>query len=222
MMKENKAAEQDMYSPSELSNYDNHPAELGTELFQAEFNSALKVHEEHLLKDIKDAIKRIDDNRFGKCALCGKDIGAERLEAIPYTRLCIDCEEEKAVTPEILRSTENITSRFSENAGRNGLHFQKPIREVIFSPVLNKSRPVEELVQDAPMGRKYLNKREDDEHEGMDQFNDLMKYGSADSPQDLGGYHDYEEYYTNVIDRQGIVDDMDSISNEEYKKQLPD
>ena len=188
MMKENKDAEQDKYSPAELSNYDNHPAELGTELFQVELNKALKVHEEHLLKDIKDAIKRIDENKFGKCAFCGKDIGAERLEVIPYTRLCIDCEEDKAVTP----------------------------------GVLNNSRPVEELVLDAPMGRKYLNKREDDEHEGMDQFNDLMKYGSADSPQDLGGYHDYEEYYTNEIDRQGIVDDMDRISNEEYKKQLPD
>jgi hypothetical protein len=72
------------------------------------------------------------------------------------------------------------------------------------------------------MGRKYLNKREDDEHEGMDQLNDLMKYGSAYSPQDLGGYHDYEEFYTNEIDMQGIVDDMDQVSNEEYKRQLPD
>ena len=188
MMKDNKDAEQDKYSPTELSNYDNHPAELGTELFQVELNSALKVHEEHLLQDIKDAIKRIDDNKFGKCAFCGKDIGTERLEIIPYARLCIQCEEDKAVTP----------------------------------VVLSNSRPVEELVLDAPLGRKYLNKREDDEHEGMDQFNDLMKYGSADSPQDLGGYHDYEEYYTNEIDRQGIVDDMDRISNEEYKKQLPD
>lgn len=188
MMKENKDAEQDKYSPTELSNYDNHPAELGTELFQVEHNQALKVHEEHLLKDIKDAIKRIDENKFGKCAFCGKDISAERLEVIPYARLCIECEEDKAVTPQILRSI----------------------------------RPNEELILDAPMGRKYLNKREDDEHEGMDQLNDLMKYGSADSPQDMGGYHDYEEYYTNEIDRQGIVDDMDRISNEEYKKQLPD
>lgn len=188
MMKENQDAEQDKYSPTELSNYDNHPAEMATELFQVEHNTALRVHEEHLLKDIKDALKRIDDGKFGKCAFCGKDIGEERLEAIPYARLCIDCEEDKAVTPEILRSI----------------------------------RPNEELVLDAPMGRKYLNKQEDDEHEGMDQFNDLMKYGSADSPQDLGGYHDYEEFYTNEIDRQGIVDDMDRISNEEYKKQLPD
>lgn len=187
-MKENNSSEQDKYSPSELSNYDNHPAELGSELFQVEQNTALKVHEEHQLQDIKDALKRIDDGIYGKCTLCGVAIGEDRLEAIPYTRLCINCEEDKPVTPRILR----------------------------------KSRPNEELVLDAPMGRKYLNKREDDEHEGMDQLNDLMKYGSADSPQDLGGYEDYEEFYTNITDRQGLVDAMDRISNEQYKKQLPD
>ncbi|OGO82314.1 MAG: hypothetical protein A2Y21_02040 [Clostridiales bacterium GWC2_40_7] len=43
----------------------------------------------------------------------------------------------KLFTALILRSTENITSHFSENAGRNGLHFQKLIWEVIFSPVLS-------------------------------------------------------------------------------------
>ena len=188
LMKENKDAEQDKYSPTELSNYDNHPAELGTQLYEVEFNSALKVHEEHMLKDIHDALGRINDGTFGKCAFCGKEIDRERLEAVPYTRLCIDCEEDKAVTPQMLR----------------------------------RSRPNEEKVLDAPMGRKYLNKREDDEHEGMDQFNDLMKYGSSDTPQDLGGYNDYEDYYTNDVDRQGVVDEMDSVSNEEYKKQLPE
>jgi len=188
IMKENKDAEQDKYSPTELSNYDNHPAEMGTQLFEVEHMSALRVHEEHLLKDIHDALGRIEDGTFGKCEFCGTDIPKERLEAVPYTRLCINCEENKAITPHVLR----------------------------------RIRPNEELVLDAPMGRKYLNQREDDEFEGLDQFNDLMKYGSSDSPQDLGGYHEYEEYYTNEIDQQGIVDDMDRISNREYKKQLPD
>ncbi len=187
-MKENRSGEQDKYSPNELSNYDNHPADLGSELFQVEMHNALRVHEEHLLKEVHDALGRIEDGTYGKCAFCGKQIKEERLEAIPYTRLCMNCEQNKAVDPEIL----------------------------------NKDRPVEERVLDAPMGRKYLNQREDDEHEGMDQFNDLMKYGSADSPQDLGGYEDYEEYYTNEIDRQGVVDRMDRISNEFYKRQLPD
>jgi len=71
---------------------------------------------------------------------------------------------------------------------------------------LDRQRPVEELIWDAPFGRKYLNKQEDDENEGMDQFNDLVKYGSSDTPQDMGGYYDFDEYYTNELDKQGIVD----------------
>lgn len=188
IMKENKTAEQDKYSPTELSNYDNHPAEMGTQLYQMEFDNALRVHEEHLLKEINDALGRMDNGKYGKCEFCGKDIDVERLGALPYTRLCIDCEEGKAVDPEILR---NI-------------------------------RPNEELVLDAPFGRKYLNKQEDDEYEGLDYLNDLVKYGSSDGPQDMGGYHDYDEFYTNEVDKQGIVDDMDQVSNDEYRRQLPD
>lgn len=188
MMKDNREGEQDKYSAGELSNYDNHPADLGTELFHLELNNALKVHEENILMDIKDALGRIDKGIYGICAHCGAEIPPERLEAHPYAKMCIKCQE----------SLENA-----------------PLRQM-------KGRANEELVIDAPFGRKYLNKQEDDEYEGMDQLRDLMKYGSSDSPQDLGGYHDYEEYYTNEVDKQGIVDDMDQVTNEEYKKQLPD
>jgi len=190
-MKENNTGEQDIYSPTELSNYDNHPAELATDLFQTQMNSALKVHEENIMQDVKDAINRIDNGTYGKCMHCGADIPEERLEVLPYAKLCIRCQEEMEKSPQ------------------HTLH-------------MGKGRANEELVLDASLGRKYLNRREDDEHEGMDQLNDLMKYGSSDSPQDLGGYHDYEGFFNNEVDRQGIVDDMDRISNEFYKKQIPD
>ena len=188
LMKEHGSGEQNKYSAGELSNYDNHPADLGSEVYIAEMNNALKVHEENILADIKDSLARIDKGTYGKCAGCGAEIPSERLEAIPYARYCVSCEEKL------------------ENA---------PLRKF-------KGRPNEELVMDAPFGRKYLNRQEDDEYEGADQLNDLMKYGSSDSPQDMGGYRDYEEFYTNKVDRQGIVDDMDKISNEMYKRQLPD
>ncbi|HOV25048.1 MAG TPA: TraR/DksA C4-type zinc finger protein [Pseudobacteroides sp.] len=188
MMKKNKTAEQNKYSPTELSNYDNHPGDMGTELYQVQFNTALKVHEEHELQDIEDALIKIYDGSYGKCEFCGKEIDIERLKAIPSAKLCINCEESKAVTLGMLKS----------------------------------ERPNEELVWDAPFGRKYLNKREDDENEGLDYLNDLVKYGTADGPQDMGGYYDYEEFYTNEMDTQGIVDKMDRISNEQYKRQLPD
>lgn len=188
LMKEHNNADQNSMSPNELSNYDNHPGDLGSELYELEHNNALEVHEEHLLKEIQDALERIEDGSYGKCELCGDEIMEERLEVIPYARLCIDCENDKDIT------IENI----------------------------DEQRHLEELIWDAPMGRKYLNKREDDEFEGLDQFNDLMKYGSSDTPQDLGGYYDYEEYYTNELDMQGIVDRMDNISNGAYRRQLPD
>lgn len=187
LMKDHESAEQSKYSQTELSNYDNHPAEMATELFQLEFNTGLKIHEEHMLKEVHDALGRIYDGLYGKCEFCGKDINEERLEAIPFTRLCIECEESKTIDPKILRN----------------------------------ERPNEELIWDAPFGRKYLNKQEDDENEGMDYLNDLVKYGSSDGPQDMGGYHDYKDFYTNDTDKQGIVDDMDQVTNDEYKRQLP-
>lgn len=188
VMKENNTAEQDLYSPTELSNYDNHPAEIASELFQVEMNTALKVHEENILTQIRSALGRIEDGSYGKCVRCSAEIPPERLEVLPYAEMCIKCEKEDEDNPDRRR----------------------------------KERPNEERVLDAPLGRKYLNRQEDDEHEGLDQFNDLMKYGSSDGPQDLGGYHDYEEYYTNESDKQGIVDDMDQVSNDEYRRQLPD
>ncbi|MGI6669231.1 MAG: TraR/DksA C4-type zinc finger protein [Acetivibrionales bacterium] len=188
MMKQNKSAEQDKYSPTELSNYDNHPAEMASELYQVEMNTALLVHGENILQDIKDAIAKIDKGLYGYCEKCGEEIPPERLQAVPYARMCLRCKNETEAAPK---------NKF-------------------------KGRANEELVLDAPFGRKYLNSRDDDEHEGMDQLNDLIKYGSSDGPQDMGGYHDYEEFYTNKIDNQGIVDNMDKMSNSAYRRQLPD
>ncbi|HHW31915.1 MAG TPA: conjugal transfer protein TraR [Clostridiaceae bacterium] len=189
-MKKHGMSNQDKYSPAELSNYDNHPAEIASELFQAEFNNSLITHQEHQLRETNDALERINQGVFGNCEVCGKEIEKERLEAVPHATTCLYCEKNRAGN-------------------------ETPMKA-------NMDRPNEELVMDAPLGRKYLNSQEDDEHEGMDQFFDLVKYGSSDSPQDMGGYNDYEEYYTNRIDEQGIVDKMDQISNQYYKKQLPD
>ena len=48
----------------------------------------VSLHE--TLKEIEAALGRIDDGTYGACQLCGKPIGAERLRALPWARLCID------------------------------------------------------------------------------------------------------------------------------------
>ena len=44
-------------------------------------------------KDSIDALAKLDAGTYGKCENCGKDIPVERLEAIPATRLCMECKQ---------------------------------------------------------------------------------------------------------------------------------
>ena len=47
------------------------------------------------LKLIDSALDRIQQNKYGLCVKCGKKINPERLEAIPYALLCINCKTEE-------------------------------------------------------------------------------------------------------------------------------
>ncbi|WP_243354529.1 TraR/DksA C4-type zinc finger protein [Bacillus litorisediminis] len=75
-------------STGELSSYDNHPADEGSELFEREKDIALKQHQEYELEKIENALKAIENGSYGNCKACGKDISFERLEAIPTTLYC--------------------------------------------------------------------------------------------------------------------------------------
>ena len=79
----------------ELSMYDNHPADMGTDLFEMEKDIALHEHAESELGKIDIALKAMDEGTYGRCEKCNEDIPFERLEAVPYTTFCI--EHAKAV-----------------------------------------------------------------------------------------------------------------------------
>jgi RNA polymerase-binding protein DksA len=76
---------------TELSNAPMHLADTGTEEYMHELNATLLENEGFLLAEVQAAIARVDQGAFGRCESCGGDIAEERLEAIPYARLCIDC-----------------------------------------------------------------------------------------------------------------------------------
>lgn len=82
-------------STGELSSYDNHPADSGTELFERSKNFAMDEHHEAQVEKIDNALKAIEDGTYGKCAECGKEILFERLEAIPYTLYCVEHSKEQ-------------------------------------------------------------------------------------------------------------------------------
>jgi RNA polymerase-binding protein DksA len=69
---------------------DNHPGDIATVTFDREMASTLEEHSTHVLAEIDGALARIEDGTFGTCLRCGKPIGTERLEALPWATLCID------------------------------------------------------------------------------------------------------------------------------------
>ena len=67
-----------------------HIADSATETYLREIDGGLEENAEHLLVEIDAALGRIDDGSYGLCSVCGRPIGEERLEAVPYATLCID------------------------------------------------------------------------------------------------------------------------------------
>lgn len=85
-------------SMGELSSYDNHPADEGTDLFEREKDLALKEHYELQLKNIDKALEAMENGTYGKCEVCGKDIPLERLQALPNTTYCIEHSPDQHVS----------------------------------------------------------------------------------------------------------------------------
>jgi DnaK suppressor protein len=76
----------------ELSGYSLHMADAGTDNFDREFALSLVSSEQEALYEIEEALKRLEHGTYGLCGNCEKQIRKERLEAVPFARLCIQCQ----------------------------------------------------------------------------------------------------------------------------------
>ncbi len=77
----------------DLSGYSFHMADMATDNFDREFTLGLASSEQQILNMISNALRKIDDGGYGVCEDCQKPIPQKRLAAVPYTRLCIKCQE---------------------------------------------------------------------------------------------------------------------------------
>ena len=81
----------------ELSAYDNHPADMGTELYDREKDFALEEHADSELNKVNAALQAMEEGNYGKCKVCGIEIPYERLEARPNDSiLCHNIQMSKA------------------------------------------------------------------------------------------------------------------------------
>ncbi len=161
----------------ELSVYDNHPGDIGTETYQMELNFALEQHQKEELKNIEEALKKIEIGHYGICEFCGANIQKERLEYTPAAKLCSECAE-KRLTPK----------------------------------EWDEDRPVEEKLLYPSFHRTNTDLDDSVIYDGEDTWQDIQQHAISSEDDDVG--RDSED--------RGLVEDIEKISNEEYKNQLPD
>ena len=68
-------------------------ADRANNSYSREMNSALSDAERQILIHIDDAMIRLDKGTYGRCDYCEEAIGVPRLEAVPWARYCVGCQE---------------------------------------------------------------------------------------------------------------------------------
>jgi DnaK suppressor protein len=70
-------------------------ADKAANSYTKEFLFGQTHNERSLLQLVDDALARIRDDAFGDCVSCHQELQQKRLEAVPWTRYCITCQEKK-------------------------------------------------------------------------------------------------------------------------------
>lgn len=82
----------DTEKAAEISSYDDHPADMASETFEREKDLALESNIQSLLTKVNTALEKIAEGTYGICDVCGVEINAKRMDALPWATLCRDCQ----------------------------------------------------------------------------------------------------------------------------------
>jgi DnaK suppressor protein len=89
-----EALREDVATPGKLSSVPTHPADQAAEGMDEQI--AIAENEQHLLEQVEAALERVEQGTYGYCRSCSVAIDQERLDAIPYAPLCIECARREA------------------------------------------------------------------------------------------------------------------------------
>lgn len=102
----------------EDSTVDNHPADLGTEMFEREKDLGLRSNATRRLREIDISLERLEAGTYGTCTACGNPIPHARLEAFPSASTCVECQQRREALPD---------------------RFHRPIEEQVLSPPFGRT-----------------------------------------------------------------------------------
>ena len=88
-------------SSGEVSGHATHLADMGTDSIERDKAFLIGDTRGDALENIDEALEKLEKGTYGVCEICEEPIARERLEAVPYAKLCLKCktEEERAGGP---------------------------------------------------------------------------------------------------------------------------
>lgn len=170
-------------SLSELSLADNHPADIGTEVYERARDVAR--HDALISRSsaIDAALTRWDEGKYGICEHCGGEIPLARLEVIPHTTVCTVC------------------SKLEEQEEQHSFY-----RQPVENELLNSS--FTHVLKDTSGTAAF---------DREDAFQAVARFGTSDSPQDVGtnrNIEDYESLYEDGDEALGAVEQVETLETE--------
>ncbi|MFZ7103146.1 MAG: TraR/DksA C4-type zinc finger protein [Peptococcaceae bacterium] len=172
---------------SELSLYDNHPADVASEVFERGKDLGFKTYALQQIEKVEDALGKLARGQYGYCDKCGQAISRERLETIPLTTMCVKCREEEW-----------------EDGAKYNVKARRPIEEQVIMPPFGgptNDTPAEKLGQGI----------DNNEFDGEDSWQSVARYGTSESPSDIGSVLNYNNIYYDYDEDVGTVERYEKI-----------
>jgi len=69
------------------------PADMAANAYTKELLISMSANDRRLLELIDEALARIEAGEFGECVNCGEQVQEKRLEAVPWARYCLKCQD---------------------------------------------------------------------------------------------------------------------------------
>lgn len=85
--------EAELYSRERDSEATQDPADMAANAYTKELLVSMSANDRQLLQLIDEAIDRIEAGNYGKCIHCGEPVLEKRLEAVPWARHCLRCQD---------------------------------------------------------------------------------------------------------------------------------
>lgn len=83
----------ELYSRERDSEATQDPADMAANAYTKELLVSMSDNDRQMLNLIDEALERMDDRGYGKCIRCGEAVPDKRLEAVPWARHCVRCQD---------------------------------------------------------------------------------------------------------------------------------